>query len=388
MFVDLKSQRLSETNIMNNGQVATIIAYRNSLDIDVEFEDGTIERHKKYDDFTKGKIINTKFIANNKLGLIRTMNNGQLAKVISYRRYNDIDVKFEDGTVVKNKQFYAFMKGAIRNPNCTNHYCSNTIISRFSDCLGEAKIMDNGQTAKIIRLGDYGFVDIEFEDGTILKNKRYENFKMGSIRNPNFSKTMSKNRIGASLTMNNGQKATIVAYRNCKDITVEFEDGTIAPNKSYYSFIRGHISNPNYNLKNRENKIGEKRVMSCGIEGEIIAYRNANSIDVRFSNGTIAYNKQYKNFIKGWIHNPILPPPENTNKRDKRIGEKKCMTCGMEAEIISYRNRGSIDVRFEDGTVVYNRTYRNFALGYIGHPNIKSLKRGGKNDSHFKPDSI
>ncbi len=31
-----------------------------------------------------------------------------------------------------------------------------------------------------------------------------------------------------------------------------------------------------------------------------------------------------------------------------RLGEKKTMNCGLEAEIIAYRNNKSIDVRFYD----------------------------------------
>ena len=46
-------------------------------------------------------------------------------------------------------------------------------------------------------------------------------------------------------------------------------------------------------------------------------------------------------------------------KKD-RLGETRMMKCGMEATIIRYGGATDIDVRFEDGTVVKNRWYGNF----------------------------
>ena len=43
-----------------------------------------------------------------------------------------------------------------------------------------------------------------------------------------------------------------------------------------------------------------------------------------------------------------------------RVGETRVMKCGMEAIIIRYGGATDIDVRFEDGTVVKNRWYGNF----------------------------
>lgn len=43
-----------------------------------------------------------------------------------------------------------------------------------------------------------------------------------------------------------------------------------------------------------------------------------------------------------------------------RVGETRVMKCGMEAIIIRYRKAIDIDVRFEDGTVVERKTYSAF----------------------------
>lgn len=43
---------------MCNGEEATIIAYRNNKDIDVQFRNGYIAYNKRYDCFKKGEIKN------------------------------------------------------------------------------------------------------------------------------------------------------------------------------------------------------------------------------------------------------------------------------------------------------------------------------------------
>ena len=47
----MKTDRLGKTNIANNGQIMTIIKYRGCYDIDIQFEDGTIVKNKGYKDF-------------------------------------------------------------------------------------------------------------------------------------------------------------------------------------------------------------------------------------------------------------------------------------------------------------------------------------------------
>ena len=52
-----------------------------------------------------------------RLGEIRMMNCGMRATIIIYRGYNDIDIRFEDGTILKHKQYNNFKRGKISNPN-------------------------------------------------------------------------------------------------------------------------------------------------------------------------------------------------------------------------------------------------------------------------------
>ena len=41
---------------MNSGETCRIIAYRSSMDLDVEFEDGAIAKHTTYTNFKLGMI--------------------------------------------------------------------------------------------------------------------------------------------------------------------------------------------------------------------------------------------------------------------------------------------------------------------------------------------
>ena len=110
-----------------------------------------------------------------------------------------------------------------------------------------------------------------------------------------------------------------------------------------------------------KDRTGEKRTMNCGLEATIIRYGSCHDIDVQFEDGQVVYHSYYSSFKKGEIAPPIDP-------RYSHVGEKRMMNCGLEATIIRYGGSMDIDVQFEDGQVVYKRTYDNFQKGSIGHP--------------------
>ena len=53
-----------------------------------------------------------------------------------------------------------------------------------------------------------------------------------------------KDRTGEVLKMNNDLMATIISYRGSMDIDIEFENGVIVRNRTYGSFLRGSIKCP------------------------------------------------------------------------------------------------------------------------------------------------
>ena len=180
------------------------------------------------------------------------------------------------------------------------------------------------------------------------------------------------NRLGETRMMNCGMEATIIRYGKAIDIDVRFEDGKVVVHKAYDKFKKGSIAHPSTTAKAR---LGETRMMNCDMEATIIRYGNSKDIDVRFEDGTIAKCKGYEEFKKGGIAHP-------STVAESRLGETRMMNCGMEATIIRYNGVHDIDVRFEDGTVVEHKAYSKFKKGGIAHQLI-SLNNGSKDFHGF-----
>lgn len=273
--------------LQNNGQKAKCIAYRTNVDIDIEFEDGTIVKHKQKHSFLIGTIRNPNFNKHSVLGKTVLQNCGMSATCIAYRESQDIDVQFEDGTIVQHRYKYEFMRGMIQNHN-------------MSSCLDQVVKMKNGQTAKCIAYRSYNDIDVQFEDGTIVEHVKKEGFIKGWLQNPFYN---PKSCIDEERKMLNGQMAKCVAYRTSADIDVQFEDGTVVTSKTKYSFLRGEIANPNYDPYSCLN---ERRLMNNGMYATCIEYRNSEDIDVQFDDGTIVKHKVKSCFYSGSIANPNI----------------------------------------------------------------------------------
>ena len=308
--------------------------------------------------YKKQKIEIGSIYQSNK-GKINIATNGQKMTIIKYRKYSDIDVQFEDGTIVKHKNYGNFKKGTIQNPN---FILPKKTRIKYKDRINEINIAKNGEKMTIIEYRNANDIDVMFEDGTIITHRQYTSFKKGNIEKN------KKNRKGEVNIAKNGQRMTIIEYRNANDIDIQFEDGTIVKHRQYTSFKKGTIQNPNFNkiLKLKNNRKGETNTANNGQVMTIVEYRNVYDIDVMFEDNIIVKHKTYRNFKIGEIKNPNLP---NTQiiKNQKRKGE----TNGQKITIIEYRKTDDIDVQFEDGTIVENKSYRNFKKGYIKNSNYK-----------------
>lgn len=120
---------LRMTRTMKCRMKATIIAYRGYDDIDVKFENGTISQHKGFNAFIKGHIKRPY------KGETKTMNCGLKATIIEYRKCDDIDVKFEDGTICKHKRLSNFNRSSIPHPTGVlfNKYKMGGVVFQFHD---------------------------------------------------------------------------------------------------------------------------------------------------------------------------------------------------------------------------------------------------------------
>lgn len=221
---------VGKETVANNGQKMTIIACRTTADIDVKFEDGTIVTHKKYDSFIKGRIKNPN-CTNSNWQENRTMiaNNGQEMTIIAFRSTTDVDVQFSDGTIVEHRKYDDFLRGKIRNPNYR---------------INETSVHKNGETMRVVAYRESADIDVQFDDGTIVSHTSYSSFLKGTVRKITYDDR--KNREGKTNTARNGQKMTVTKYRNSQDVDVKFEDGTIVKHRRFSDFLSGLIGNPNY----------------------------------------------------------------------------------------------------------------------------------------------
>ena len=271
-----KIDRLGETRMMNCGMEATIIQYKNAMDIDVRFEDGSVVEHKAYGNFKRGGIVNPNIRAfvKDRLGETRMMNCGMEATIIRYESAKDMDVCFKDGAIVEHRKYDSFKRGEIANPNMK---------VSAKNRLGETRMMNCGMKATIIRYGNNGDIDVRFEDRTIAKRKGYGDFKKGKIANPNI-KTSAENRLGETWMMNCGMEATIIRYGGCNDIDVRFEDGGVRvgwqtiDGKKYYFEDGGVMAIGKYELDGKNYYFFEEGGMATGwnTENDGVRYYSSN----------------------------------------------------------------------------------------------------------------
>lgn len=239
-----------------------------------------------------------------RIGESRMQKCGQAATIIDYTGALNITVRFEDGTVVKKKQYGNFLKGTIGNPSVVGSrtYARVNGVSR----IGESVMQKCGQKATIVEYKDYHNIAICFEDGTVVQGRSYKVFLKGEIYNP----CLYGERIGESRMQRCGQMATIVECPNSRNITVKFDDGTLVSGLQYNNFLKGVIGNPNakgtyaYARKHGKNRIGESRMMNCGQIATIIKYENSHNIAVCFEDGTVVDGRTYRHFSEGAICNP------------------------------------------------------------------------------------
>jgi hypothetical protein len=77
-------------------------------------------------------------------------------------------------------------------------------------------MMNCGKTATIIACRSYRDIDVKFENGIIVKNRRYSDFQNGMIAYPGYFRELYlTDKTGESKVVNCGLKATIITYVNC-----------------------------------------------------------------------------------------------------------------------------------------------------------------------------
>ena len=103
--------RVGMSIVNNSGNLVTILNYRKAIDVDFVFEDGTIVTGT-YDNFKKGQIRKPSW----EIGERVKNTQGCWMTLIERHCDKNVDVMFDDGTVIKHKNFKNFKTGSIKNP--------------------------------------------------------------------------------------------------------------------------------------------------------------------------------------------------------------------------------------------------------------------------------
>ena len=171
-----KNQRLNSRKQMKNKMMAEVIEYNSCTDIKVRFDNGEITKTSWYK-FNIGSVALPSSYARNHIGDKKIQNRGnEEAEIIEVKDANHITVKFKEGTIVKDRKYKDFIRGAIGKPGLPK-----LRYTLEKERLGKKNIMKNGMSAQIIRYGSANDIDVMFSNGRIVVHKKYSNFCAGSV---------------------------------------------------------------------------------------------------------------------------------------------------------------------------------------------------------------
>lgn len=379
---------VGETNISNAGFNMEIISQNGSW-VDVRFEDGTVVNHKSYYSFKIGSIGYP--LEKKHIGEERLMNNGQMAKIVKYNNTNDVEIVFEDGTHVTGIRYSHFSSGVVINPNCCQKSDSlrEAIFAFYLSQIGFSKyhsgymrkFSDSWGNRELDMFNEDLMIGVEY-DGLYWHSKSIEKdlqkdmlckesgIQIIRIRECSSNKKLPKLNSGVSFEIDCKASSIKDMEFVLKTILEKINKNTksdfgldIDINRDM-SQIQAFLALKRKNTRN--SRIGEVSISNNGESMKIIEYFSGVNITVQFEDGTVVTNKTYANFKKGDILNP--------NFYRYRIGEQNIANNGIKMEIVEYFSSSNITIRFENGVVVHNKSYSSFLDGKIGFRNSKPRK--------------
>jgi len=412
----INNKRLGETELASNGQMMTIIRYAGVNDIDVEFEDGTVVKHSAYKQFVNhelknpniqfGTYVKTKNAQTNRVGQSVISKSGLKMTIIQYANAHNVDVQFEDGIIVISKNYANFKTGSIGHPTifengiviiefayrkgedwyyvCSHadwsenkilpvkEICSEPIMTSknkterrtiYGSLVNEVGVASNGMSMTC--LDDNGSKDItvEFEDGEKMYHQRRESFLAGHIRHPGkiarISKRSIANHIGESWYDKNGLRMTIIEYYSNSNVTIKYDDGTILTDKEYRIIKKGGDLYP-------KTRVGEEKEARNGLKMKIINDEIWHDVHIEFEDGVVVKGCTHASFDLGAVKHPTISRKHKL--ANEREGIEKVMKNGLKCKVVKYIHAKDVGYVFENGLKVINRDWASFEHMRIGIP--------------------
>lgn len=133
--------------------------------------------------------------------------------------------------------------------------------------------------------------------------------------------TKASERIGVESTSRDGKRAQVVSYSTCENFIIRFCDGKEMKLKNWRYFIEGNFNYEKHfkASRNREERIGEKKVMNNGLTAEVIEYRGSHDMDEN-----IETMKAYMCKQRGMHLGSKISREEITKKVNQSKYEKYC----------------------------------------------------------------
>lgn len=405
-----KTNRLGEAVKQNCGMVATIIEYFNSKNITIQFEDGYVLTKKYYRDFVLGLIkhpdINITSYAKNRptseelsnysklgqhvlkdkyknkyLGMSIMNKNGQMMTIVKYRKSSDIDVQFEDGTIVYHQRIDQFKERRIVNPN--NKIVIECSINEFAMLFYLRNIGFEHYKARQLQAEGLQKYSLDAYNPQIRVGVEYDGF-VHSLRNNSIDDmkdlACKKNNIQLIRIrekMQETNNAICYPLNTSSYFSTEYEDIL----KQITSFLHNNYNTPLIDIdfhRDKQNilKFYEKECISTYVGKEyvsnhkehaiVVKYINCNNVVIKFDDGfekTTSLSCLRKGSFSRYDRTHYLKADPN-----KRIGQSKIMNNGMKVMCIAYRSCNDCDFQFEDGTIIYNKRYDSFTSQSLGYP--------------------
>lgn len=415
----LRTNRLHEKRLANNGQCMTIVRYNGVNDIDVLFEDNTLVEHCAYKQFVNGEIknpnipvgtytANKRETKNHRIGETCVNTQGLNMEIIGYETAHNVTVKFENGIILCKRNYNHFKNGRIKMPTifpngieiielayvkddvwfyiCKHaEWTENKILAVSEICpepittsknrterrviygslLNQEVVASNGMKIKCVADNGSKDITVEFEDGERAYHQRRTAFLEGHIRHPSKQIKTKRNKeqhLGEVWYDRNGRKMTIVEYFSNSNVTIEYDDGVRLYNKEYRIIKKGADLYP-------RSRVGEKKLARNGLMMEIIDDHIWHDIKIRFEDDTIVSGCTYAQFTSGAIKHPKLNA-KTSRLSNERLGAVRVMKNGLALTTIEYRNAKDVDFRYENGMIIKNRDWSSFEKQLIAMPHF------------------
>ena len=169
-YQKLKNYRLGEEKRQSCGLMAKIIDYPSAADMTVQFEDGKIINHVSYYSFSQGTLNYNKqdmpeMAKNYRVGEKIVCSNEMVATITAYRNSQDIDVQFDDGLKVEHISYARFFQAGVPHPEHKPVGMSR----KLEKHIGFRKRTLSGYR-ELLSVHDDGTVDYLDDDGSIVCN--------------------------------------------------------------------------------------------------------------------------------------------------------------------------------------------------------------------------